>query len=112
MRPIDQVVTDPLPAGVRFGGWVEQATAQLPPPAGSGSLVGQLVYWGPHDVPSGASFALAFTATVAPDAAFAGGVVSNTAWFSSTNVGAGFDSASFSVKFMDLYLPLMMKSQF
>jgi len=102
------VMTDPLPVGVHFGGWVGQGSAQLPPP-GTGTLARDIVRWGPHDVPAGVSFSVAFTATVAPGTAFVGSEVANTVWFSSTDAGSGSHSAVFTLKFMDIFLPLVTK---
>ncbi len=48
---------------------------------------------------------MSFTATVVPGS----GAIVNTAWFSSTNAGSGSDSAVFTIKFMELFLPLVTK---
>jgi uncharacterized repeat protein (TIGR01451 family) len=113
---VDVVMIDPLPAEVRFGGWVAQGSAQLPLPGdggtlgGTGTLGGEVIHWGPWDIPSGEAMSVVFTATIVVlGSALPGASVVNTAWFSSTNAGSGSGSAAFTLKFMDLYLPLLMK---
>jgi uncharacterized repeat protein (TIGR01451 family) len=104
------VMTDRLPLGVHFGGWVEQGSAQLPPPDGTGSLAAEVIHWGPWNIPADEAVSVVFTATiVVPGSALPGASVANTAWFSSTNAGSGSGSAAFTLKFIDLYLPLLMK---
>jgi uncharacterized repeat protein (TIGR01451 family) len=103
------VLTDPLPAGVRFGGWVQQGSAQLSPPAGTGTPGGEVISWGPWDMSPGEDVSFVFTATVTSGSAFMGSPVVNTAWFSSSNAGSGFASAAFRVKFMDVFLPMVIK---
>jgi uncharacterized repeat protein (TIGR01451 family)/CSLREA domain-containing protein len=76
------VVTDPLPPGISFGGWVVTGSAQLPPP-------GDAIEWGPHDVPAGESYTISFQGIVTTASAFAGQTVTNTAYFSSSNAGFG-----------------------
>jgi len=103
------LMTDLLPAEVSFGAWLEQGSAQLPPP-GTGTLAREIITWGPYSIPPDAAVSMAFTASVALGTALAGARVANTACFSSTDAGAGFDSAVFTIKFMDLYLPLVTKN--
>jgi uncharacterized repeat protein (TIGR01451 family) len=102
------VLTDPLPLGVRFGGWVQQGSALLPPPGGTGTLAVGIIHWGPWDMAAGEEVSIAFTATVAPGSVSMGSPITNTAWFSSTNAGSGSASAAFS-KVMDVFLPLLIK---
>jgi uncharacterized repeat protein (TIGR01451 family) len=102
-------LTDALPSGVRFGGWVQQGSALLPPPSGTGTLDVEVIRWGPWGIPAGEEVSIVFTATVAPGSAWLGNPAVNTAWFSSTNAGSGSDSAGFSIKVMDVFLPLLMK---
>jgi len=104
------VMTDPLPAGVSFGGWVEQGLARLAPSAGTGTLAREIITWGPYSIPSDESVSIVFTASLAFGTALSGAEVLNTAWFSSTDAASGSDSAVFTIKFMDLYLPLVMRS--
>jgi uncharacterized repeat protein (TIGR01451 family) len=81
------VMTDPLPPGVSFGAWVVTGSAQLPPP-------GDTVAWGPHDVLAGESYAISFRGIVTSGSAFAGETITNTAYFSSANAGAGTSNAA------------------
>jgi len=101
-------LTDALPAGVRFGGWVQQGSALLPP-LGTGTLDAAVIRWGPWDMAAGGEVSIVFTASVAPGSAWLGNPVVNTAWFSSTNAGSGSANASFSIKVIDVFLPLLMK---
>jgi uncharacterized repeat protein (TIGR01451 family) len=103
------VLTDPLPSGARFGGWVQQGSAQLPPPAGTGTLNAEVLRWGPWDMAAGEEASIVFTATVAPGSAWLGNPVVNTAWFSSTDAGSGSASAVFTIKAVDVFLPLLIK---
>ncbi len=104
------VMTDPLPAGVSFGAWVQQGLARLTPPTGTGTLAREIITWGPYSIPSDESVSIVFTASVAFGTALSGAEMVNTAQFSSTDAGSGSASAVFTIKFMDLYLPLVMRS--
>jgi len=84
------VMTDTMPNGASFGGWLEQGLALLPPP-------GDTITWGPHDVPANDGYTIRFTATITTDSAFAGQTIPNIARFSSADAGSGSDGATFTV---------------
>ena len=94
------VMTDEIPLGVTFGGWVSQDTAQLTPS-------GDTIVWGPQDVAAHTDYELSFTATITSSEVYAGAVITNTARYVSTNAGAGSDEAGFSVLSGKLYLPII-----
>jgi uncharacterized repeat protein (TIGR01451 family) len=99
------VMTDALPSGVSFGGWLDQGSAFLPSPADD------IIKWGPHDVPAGTDYTIRFTATVTTDTAFAGAVIVNTAFFTSANAPPGSNDATFSLGGdYEIYLPMMMRN--
>ncbi|MDY7077577.1 MAG: tandem-95 repeat protein [Chloroflexota bacterium] len=83
------VMTDTLPDGVSFGGWLEQDLAQRPQP--------NTIEWGPHDIPDHYGHTIRFTATITTTSGFAGTTITNTARFTSTNAGYGSDDAVFTV---------------
>ena len=85
------VVTDPLPSGVSFGGWLDQGSALLPPPDND------TVEWGVWNVPEQSEYTIRFTATITSSAAFAGETVTNTVYYVSENAGAGADDAVFTI---------------
>ena len=84
------VLTDPLPSGVSFGQWVQQGSALLPPPDDT-------ITWGPWDIAAHAEYAIAFTAIVTTNTAYAGAAVDNTVEFVSGNAGSGSDAAVFTI---------------
>ncbi len=86
------VMTDTLPSGVEFGGWVQQGSASLKFPLAEGPIV-----WGPWSVPAGRSYTFAFTATVTTDTAYYSATVTNTVDFDSDNAGSGSAEATFTV---------------
>jgi uncharacterized repeat protein (TIGR01451 family) len=73
------VVTDPMPIGLTFGQWLERGSAQLPPP----------ITWGPFDVVAHTAYTLSFTANVTENVAFAGQVITNTAYFDTASDVSG-----------------------
>ncbi len=69
------VMTDPMPAGITFGEWIDRGSAQSPPP----------VTWGPWDVTAHTAYTLSFTANVTGNISFGGQVITNTAYFTAAN---------------------------
>ena len=97
------VVTDELPPGITFGGYVSDSngTAQLPGPTG-------VITW-EYPVASGASYNFVFTATVTAGTLYYD--VTNTATFTSDNDGSGSDSATFTTAGLEfIYLPVIMRN--
>jgi hypothetical protein len=97
------VVTDELPAGIEFGGYVSDSngTAQLPSPTG-------VITW-EYPVASGASYNFVFTATVTAGTLYYD--VMNVASFTSDNGGSGSDSATFTTAGLRfIYLPLVARN--
>jgi len=95
-------LTDTLPAGVTFGGWVEQSNADYD--AGAITWSGSL--------PPGGELTLVFTATVDMDEELRGQTITNTAEFSSLNGGAGQAQAAFTVRPLShVYLPLVVRNR-
>jgi uncharacterized delta-60 repeat protein/uncharacterized repeat protein (TIGR01451 family) len=96
------VMTDDLPDGVSFGGWVERGSAEPLVPTGTFTWTGT--------VPATASHTICFTATVTSDGGFGGRIITNTASFTSANAGSGSDDAVFTVagKQAIIYLPLVL----
>ncbi|HFD38336.1 MAG TPA: DUF11 domain-containing protein [Anaerolineae bacterium] len=96
------VLTDALPSGVSFGGWVQQ---------GGAVQAGNVITW-TGDVAVGNAVTLIFTATLSSDPAYAGQTITNTAAFASTNAGSGSDDAAFAVApTFRIYLPLVVKNR-
>ena len=94
------VLTDTLPAGVTFGGWIEQS--------GAAYNAGVVTWRG--DLPASAGLTIVFTATVDMDWALHGQTLTNTVTFSSLNGGAGQAQAAFTVRPLStVYLPLVMR---
>jgi uncharacterized repeat protein (TIGR01451 family) len=83
-------MTDALPAGVSFGGWVDQGSAQLPPPEDT-------ITWGPWDIAGGGQHSFIFTATVTTDTGFYGQTITNTAEYDSVDAGSGSADVSFTI---------------
>jgi uncharacterized repeat protein (TIGR01451 family)/CSLREA domain-containing protein len=79
------VMTDVLPAGVTFGQWLIQGSAQL---AG-----GDAIQWGPNDILGNSGFTISFTVVLTTSPSFAGQSIVNTAEFTSDNADAGSDEA-------------------
>ena len=94
------VMTDEIPMGVAFEGWVNQGMAQLAPS-------GDTVTWGPQDVAAQMDYEVSFTATITTSEVYAGATITNMAYYESTNAGSGSDVASFTVFAGDLYLPII-----
>jgi uncharacterized repeat protein (TIGR01451 family) len=98
------VMTDPLPSGVSFGGWVGGApgTVTLPEP--------DLLDWR-ADVAAGVQYTLVFTATVT-NAAQAGADIINIAYYRSDGMPIQTASdAGFTVEGgYDVYLPLVLRN--
>jgi len=82
------VMTDALPLGVTFGGWIDQGSAMPGAPSDT-------ITWGPNDV--GPSDSFSFTATVTTDEAFYGATVVNTVEYDSANAGSGSSDAAFTI---------------
>jgi uncharacterized repeat protein (TIGR01451 family) len=77
------VMTDSLPAGITFGGWVMQ----------NGAVVSNNVITWAGDLHVDIQFV--FTATVDYDASMYGQTITNSAEYSSDNTGSGSDSVGF-----------------
>jgi uncharacterized repeat protein (TIGR01451 family) len=86
----DVVMTDALPSGVGFGRWVQQGLALPPAPT-------DIITWGPYDILAGESHTIRFTVNISDDKAFAGQIITNIAYLSSTNAGSRSDDAIFTV---------------
>jgi uncharacterized repeat protein (TIGR01451 family) len=84
------VMTDVLPLGVTFGGWIDQGSAMPAEPTDT-------VTWGPNDISQGESFGFSFTATVTTDEAFYGERITNTVEYDSANAGSGSRDAVFTI---------------
>lgn len=82
------VMTDVLPLGVTFGGWIDQGAAMPGTPSDT-------ITWGPNDVGPSGSFS--FTATVTTDEAFYGARITNTVKYDSANAGSGSSDAAFTI---------------
>jgi uncharacterized repeat protein (TIGR01451 family) len=98
-------MTDRLPRGVSFGGWVQRDAATLKfPPAG------ETIQWGPQDIAADTQVAIRFTATITTSQSFVVETITNTARFTSTNAGSGSDDAVFTVEDLNfLYMPIVFK---
>ncbi len=95
------VLSDVLPLGLDFGGWIEP---------GGADLSGRTITWGPQDVPSGVGHSLVFTVTLEADPSWYGQTITNTALFSSADAGGGWDSAVVTAVGRHwLYLPVIYK---
>ncbi|MFQ5577316.1 MAG: isopeptide-forming domain-containing fimbrial protein, partial [Anaerolineae bacterium] len=122
-RLAEQVVmTDTLPDGVTFGGFVQNPNGSVRPPSagtitlpggtitlpggGSAVLPPNTLAWGPHNLAPGQRYSVVFTATVSGGY---GQVVANTAHFASLNAGAGASEAGFTIT-SKVYLPLVVKN--
>ena len=92
------VLTDTLPSGVVFGGWLTQGGAQV---------AGNTVSW-VGDVAAGATVTMVFTGTVTAEV---GSVVTNTAVFSTAVGQTGQASATFTVGqiYHTAWLPLIQR---
>jgi len=94
-------MSDTLPSGVSFGGWVQQGAAMV---------AGDTVSWGAGDVVSFTAVTVAFTATITDGTQFADSVITNTARFTSTDAGSGASAATVAVGSISrVYLPLILK---
>ncbi|RME49208.1 MAG: ExeM/NucH family extracellular endonuclease [Caldilineae bacterium] len=110
------IMTDTLPSGITFGGFVQNPNGSVVFPSGGGtiSLPGggsavlppNTLAWGPYDLGPGQSYTFVFTATVTGGG---GQSIVNTAWFKSLNAGAGFAQATISTQ-AKIFLPLVMKN--
>ncbi len=85
------VMTDRLPLGVGFGGWLDQGSALLPDPPGD------TITWGPYSLPAGEDFTFRFTATVTTSATYYGQTITNVAHYRHAG-GQGSDSAPFVIE--------------
>jgi uncharacterized repeat protein (TIGR01451 family) len=97
------VVTDVLPTGVIFGGWVTRPTEGLIWSSWAITWTGTL--------DDGAPLTLVFTATLGTDEAFYDQTFTNVAYVTSANAGSGAAEASFTVETGTryLYLPIMLR---
>lgn len=97
------VISDVLPDGLAFGGYVQQGSGTLP--------ISRTLVWGPYNLPAGFSDSLVFTATVIPDPNRFGAEIINIARFSSENAGFGTASARFRLAepAARVYLPLVWR---
>jgi uncharacterized repeat protein (TIGR01451 family) len=94
------LITDVLPAGVDFGGFVQQNGAAY----GSG-----VITWS-GTLNAGASATVIFTATVKNDRTLHGTDILNTVQFTADNGGSGSDSAAFAVvKRYFIYMSLIQR---
>lgn len=94
-------MSDTLPSGVNFGGWVQQGAAMV---------ASDVVSWGISDVVSFTTITIAFTATVSNGEIFADSTITNTARFVSADAGTGSSAAMVSVgNISRIYLPLILK---
>ncbi|RME59238.1 DUF11 domain-containing protein [Candidatus Parcubacteria bacterium] len=69
------------------------------------------IAWGPYDIPAKAGYTIVFTATVGRGTALLGQTITNTAWFTSANAGAGYDSAGFIAESQTgffVYMPVVL----
>ncbi len=95
------LLTDALPAGVTFGGFVQQS--------GAAHDAGTITWSG--DMASGASLTVVFTATVDMNDALYGQTITNTVVFTAFGAGSGADEAAFTVTASRrIYLPLVMRA--
>jgi hypothetical protein len=76
-------MSDSLPAGINFGGWVLQ----------NGAVANNNVITWVGDLPIDIQFV--FTVTLDYDASMYGQTITNSVEFSSDNAGSGYDSAGF-----------------
>jgi uncharacterized repeat protein (TIGR01451 family) len=97
------VVTDVLPTGVTFGGWVARPAEGLIWSSAAITWTGTL--------DDGAPLTLVFTATLGTDEAFYGQTFTNVAYVTSANAGSGAAEASFTAETGTryLYLPIMLR---
>jgi uncharacterized repeat protein (TIGR01451 family) len=94
-------MTDDLPAGVTFGGWVEQN--------GASQTDGTLTWSG--DIAAGGGKMFVFTATLGAEPALYGGTITNIASFVSGNAGDGADDAALSIeRVFRIYVPIVLKN--
>ena len=116
----DVIVTDTLPVGITFGGWVIKNEAKYLPVSGTVTLPGgtvqlpdDTVAWGPFDLLTTTSQTIIFTTTINSSPDLYGKFITNTAHY--TSVNAGFDSASAAISLEEdvhlynVYLPLIEK---
>ncbi|MEE8392614.1 MAG: Ig-like domain-containing protein, partial [Anaerolineae bacterium] len=97
------LMTDNLPGGVSFGGWVNRGGAEPLVPTG-------VITW-TGNVSAGTSHTIRFTAIVTTSLTFSGKTISNTATFISANAGSGSDDAVFTiVEAHRIYLPLVARN--
>jgi uncharacterized repeat protein (TIGR01451 family) len=95
------VLSDVLPLGLDFGGWIEPGGAELSD---------RTITWELGDVLPGMVYSLAFTVTVEADPGWHGQAITNTAVFSSANAGGGWNQAIITVVGRNwLYLPIIYK---
>jgi len=93
-------LTDTLPAGVTFGGFIQGSGASYD--------AGAITWNG--DLPAETDLTIVFTATVDMDWDLHGQTITNTVAFSSLNGGAGSDQAAFTVRPLSyIYLPLVAR---
>jgi uncharacterized repeat protein (TIGR01451 family) len=100
------VVTDELPTGVDFGGWVVRGGAK---PESTDDVTSTIIWGG--DVAPRVAHVIQFTANLTRSLEFAGRTITNSAWFSSINTGADSDKATFTVApAFFAYLPSIQKN--
>ncbi len=84
------MMTDELPLGVNFHSWIISGSVHLPP-------VDNVIEWGPHDIPANTSYTIRFRVSITNDVSFAERIITNTAYFGSTNAGSGSNDAVFTI---------------
>lgn len=105
---VDLLITDTLPSGLLFGGFVN-ADGLTPTEANN------TITWGPQNIPTSATYTLIFTATLDLQGTFVTGQpMTNTATYTAKNADPGSASTTFNVvvpvEGYVLYLPVIMKS--
>jgi uncharacterized repeat protein (TIGR01451 family) len=95
------VMTDEIPQGITFGGWVTRSGALPLSPTDGVTWTGA--------VPAHSVHTIRFTATLAMST-FTGQTITNTAAFTSTNAGGGSDEAAFALVDITEILPPVLVS--
>ncbi|MHB1295830.1 MAG: InlB B-repeat-containing protein [Anaerolineae bacterium] len=93
------VITDTLPAGVEFGAFVGNA--------GGAQEDGGVITWG-GTVAAGETMTITFTATLAQDRSLYATTITNRVTYDSANAGDGYSDASFEVRSVRLFLPIII----
>lgn len=88
---VDVVLSDTLPSGLTFGGFVQQGSALLP---GNNA-----VSWGPYHIYSQTTYTIIFTATVDNNTDLYGQTLTNTATYNAAYGGSGATEAAVLVVF-------------